>query len=372
MRSLLKRIISPKNRHVIRKYIESFDKKILPFFVKNRFLSSIYYCFFNRQFGREHQSVLQGRINYWMQLDESSQASAMLRRNIHRVEKGLIMRPRREVFGLAFIESTVSKYINCSSYNKLDKYEDKWAKDVLERYFDAVPVGANKLVDSLRQKFENYQTNKAVESDACDNKSAYSQPRQGSFSPYERGSNTPSELSYEELIVLCKQRRSVRWFKNKEVSPELINKAIVAASLAPSACNRQPFEFHVVKAANVAQDIGSIPMGTAGFSHNFQALIVVVGDLSCYPHERDRHVIYIDGSLASMQMMLAFETLGLSSCVINWPDIEQYEKRMSSRLHLASHQRPIMLMAVGYADPEGMIPFSQKKTTNQLLKEVVQ
>ena len=112
-------------------------------------------------------------------------------------------------------------------------------------------------------------------------------------------------------------------------------------------------------------------MGTAGFSHNFQSLIVVVGDLNCYPYERDRHVIYINGSIAAMQLILSLETLGLSSCVINWPDIEQYEKRMSARLGLELDQRPIMVIALGYADPQGMIPFSQKKTAKQLIKEVV-
>jgi len=31
--------------------------------------------------------------------------------------------------------------------------------------------------------------------------------------------------------------------------------------------------------------------------------------------------------LAAMQLMLAFETLGLSTCSINWPDIEIAEKK---------------------------------------------
>ncbi|CAH1543639.1 Nitroreductase [Vibrio jasicida] len=366
MRSLLKLFISQGNRAKIRALIENFDKKLVPFFAKNKVLSSLYYCFFSSEFRREHQSVLRGRMNYWKRLEQPDQASAMLRRNIHRVEKGLIMRPRRDVFGLAFIQPTVERYISCVSSEQLEANEEKWATDVLSQYFDAVAVGINPLVDELREQFNGFVEGVEVRESSSD-----TQPFNGNYSPYQRLVNTPSNIEFEQFVGLCKQRRSVRWFQDKPVPNELIENAVSAATLAPSACNRQPFEFHVVNNPKLAQEIGAIPMGTAGFSHNFQSLIVVVGDLSCYPYERDRHVIYIDGSLASMQLMLSLETLGLSSCVINWPDIEQYEKRMSKRLGLEKNERPIMVIALGYADPQGMIPFSQKKTAKQLIKEVV-
>jgi nitroreductase len=107
-------------------------------------------------------------------------------------------------------------------------------------------------------------------------------------------------------------------------------------------------------------------MGTAGYAHQIPALIVVIGDFSCFEHERDRHVPYIDGSLATMQLMLSLETLGLASCPINWPDIEHLERRMAARLHLEPFHRPIMLLALGYPDPTGGIAYSAKKTSEQI------
>jgi nitroreductase len=68
--------------------------------------------------------------------------------------------------------------------------------------------------------------------------------------------------------------------------------------------------------------------------------------------------------------MLAFETLGLSTCAINWPDTEVREKKMESFLNLDPCHRPVMLLAVGYADPEGGIPYSQKKDDKILIKEI--
>ena len=112
--------------------------------------------------------------------------------------------------------------------------------------------------------------------------------------------------------------------------------------------------------------VGAIPMGIKGFYRNIPALAVLVGKLSAYVYERDRHIIYIDGGLAAMSFMYALETLGLSSVPINWPDIEFFEKKMEALLHLDIDERPIMLIGIGYADPEGQIPFSQKKSPKLL------
>ena len=62
-------------------------------------------------------------------------------------------------------------------------------------------------------------------------------------------------------------------------------------------------------------------------------------------------LVYIDGSLAAMQLMLALESLGLSSCSINWPDVEERERQLAKILGLAYQERTVMLLAVGYADP---------------------
>jgi nitroreductase len=111
-------------------------------------------------------------------------------------------------------------------------------------------------------------------------------------------------------------------------------------------------------------------MGTKGFADNVPCTIVVSGDLSYYPTERDRHLIYIDSALAGMQLMLALETLGLSSCPINWPDLEDKEIKISNLLNLPQTIRPTMLIAVGYGANEGKIPYSQKKSANQLINYI--
>ena len=50
-----------------------------------------------------------------------------------------------------------------------------------------------------------------------------------------------------ELMETVKNRRSIRKFKNKDVENKIIEDLVEFARLAPSAKNRQPWKFVVVK-----------------------------------------------------------------------------------------------------------------------------
>ncbi|BBL87610.1 hypothetical protein VroAM7_02630 [Vibrio rotiferianus] len=349
MKSTLKKLLSNENKQKLKDTHRQLDEKLVNVFKKSRIGSSFYYFALSRKFDREHQAVLNGRAAYVDSLNSIDDSSVLLRRNTHRLEKGLIMRPRREVFAKDYILETVECYKKCLNANICSQELD-WAHDVLTDYFAAV----NTSEPTLAGAHEVFRQCNARE-----------YQRQV---PYTRLNLQKSDVSFEQLKALAVQRRSVRWYQDKPVELEKIEQAVEVATLAPSACNRQPFEFHTVIDQDFATNVAKCAMGTAGFADNIPALITVVGDLSAYPQEKDRHVIYIDGALASMQLMMALETLGLSSCPINWPDIEFYEKKLDKRLKLKSHQRPIMMIAVGYADDEGAIPFSQKKSPNKLIK----
>jgi nitroreductase len=316
----------------------------------------LYYAFVNDGFDREMRSVIEGRRKFELAQSAEGQTRSLLRRNIHRLEKGLIMRPRRPIFALDYIEETVRFFLNaCSLPQSVQPCGDelKWAEDVLTEYFSI--VGAHPLLDRLSEAFT--QRPKAEKNT--------SEP---AFKPYPRHENQNATVGYDALMELARQRRSVRWFQDKPVPRELIERAMDIARLSPSACNRQPFFFHAFDDPELLREVAELPGGTKGFAHNFPVVVAVIGELRNYYGERDRHVIYIDAALAAMSFMLAAETLGLSTCCINWPDIEEDELRADRTLKLEADQRPIFFLSVGYADTEGGIPYSQKKPLSEILK----
>ncbi|HEX5744392.1 MAG TPA: nitroreductase family protein [Candidatus Saccharimonadales bacterium] len=347
----------------IRKTYEFVNKVVLSIGSLNRITSVVYHwpAFFT--FSREQYAVLSGRRNYYRNLSKQRRTHTELRRNTHRLEKGLLMRPRRPVFARDYIGETVEFYeraVNqyCGGQDSddgsvddgvIDQYELDWAHNVLQQYFDAVKKGGDKGVDRARKQFE-----------ATDE--LYNPGSQEKKVPYTRAKAARSKASYDELLNLSLQRRSVRWFLPKKVPRDLIDKALMVGRQSPTACNRMPYEFRIFDDPEMVKKVAGIPFGAAGYAHNIPTIIVVVGKLHSYFSPRDRHVIYVDASLAVMPFMLALETLGLSSSPINWPDFEPLERKMQKTLHLADDERVIMLIAVGYADPEGMVAFSQKKS----------
>jgi len=336
----------------LKQLIHKLQKCCWPVAVKSRFLTRAYYCFFDRGFAYEQQALLKAKQTYYAKEGIQNGTSSLLRRNIHRLEKGLIMEPRRDVFALEYIQETVEVYAAASKVKDFSSSELSWAFSVLTAYFEAI-----KLPDSTVKKAR--ETFLSVESLEHDN-----------FKPYCSESRVNHDVSFDSFFALSQARRSTRWFLDEPVESEKLTKIVSVASQAPSACNRQPFEFIVVEGDSFRKKVAKLPGGTVGFSDNIPCLIAVVGDQSYYPMDRDRHVIYIDSGLASMQLMLAAETLGLSTCAINWPELEKLDEKVSKLLKLPQYKRVVMFIAVGYAKPSGGIPFSEKKSAEHLIKYI--
>ena len=266
------------------------------------------------------------------------------------------MRNRRKIFATSYIYETVKSYelevLNRAknNTNSLEITDElKWAHDVLENYFEV--VGSHSTINKSKKIFQSLSVLISNEKKRI---------------PYKRDLDTPLPVSYDNLLALSHKRRSVRWYLPKNVPRECIDQAILVATQSPSSCNRQPFEFRVFDEPDLVKKISSLPLGARDFYHNFPAVIVVIGKLRAYFSERERHVIYIDAGLASMSLLYALETLGLSSCTLNWPDIEESEKEMSALLNLDLDERVILLISVGYPDPDAMVPYSQKKELDLL------
>lgn len=295
------------------------------------------------QFFREAQTVVTGQLRYG-EAERLGLPLHELRRRTHMIEKGLVMRPRRVTFAADYIEWTV-KAANRAANLRLDCLsgsEWEWIHSTLGQYFAATADSDDVRIRRARAEY------------------VAPMAQQLARGPQPKNTGRPP-VDFESFRALAVRRTSVRWFLDEKVPRELIDQAVEVAAESPTACNRQPYRIEIIDDPQRLAKAVEIPMGTAGFGHNIPCLAVVIGDLAAFSHERDRHLIYIDAALASMSFVLALETQGLASCCINWPEIPDKERAISALLAIPSHERVIMLIAIGYADPDGMSPFSQKR-----------
>ncbi len=344
----LKKVLRPDSVRKLKQYQGQLSLAWLRALSRSALMRRIHYAFFSDAFDREARAVIGGHLQHEENQSGAESVNYFLRRAIHRIEKGLIMQPRRDVFAVDYITQTVDSYRD-SLVGTVDRDEVSWAHDVLKTYFET--TGNHPVISAARTAFQQLESPYS-----CASSLRHPETERVPFSAYM---HTPP-VDFESFTALCMRRRSVRWYQDRPVPREVIDNAVAMAVQSPSACNRQPYKFMIFDDAESVAQVSELPMGVAGFSHNFPAMIAVVGRLRAYPHVRDRHVIYIDGALAAMSFMFALETQGVASCSINWPDIPEREDAATKLLRLDADERIVMFISVGYAAEEGLVPYSQK------------
>src|SRR5690625_1399048 len=155
---------------------------VLPhYFASSPRLSSFYYFLLSNQFKREQHAVLNGKVKHLREQKSEQSNYYSLVRNTHRIEKGLLMRPRKPVFALDYIEQTTNAFLNLNGqYVEVAQY--KWFKDVLSEYFEATK--GHPKVDQLAQRF--YSAIKDKETPQTPKKSV----------PYKRIASEKPDISY--------------------------------------------------------------------------------------------------------------------------------------------------------------------------------
>jgi len=170
---------------------------------------------------------------------------------------------------------------------------------------------------------------------------------------------------YENLMKIIKQRRSIRAYREDDLSREDLNKLLEAARLAPSAGNLQAREFIVVKDANMKRQLSEAALGQFFMT---KAPIVLVGCANIGRSRRnygDRGELYAvqDVTIAAAYIQLAAESIGLSTCWIG----AFYEEKVRKLLELPLDIRAVLMLPVGYPDevPSQTIRMDIKRFTHE-------
>ncbi|MFW9996341.1 MAG: nitroreductase family protein [Candidatus Odinarchaeota archaeon] len=140
-----------------------------------------------------------------------------------------------------------------------------------------------------------------------------------------------------------KERRSIRKYKSTPVEPEKIDECLEAARWAPSASNKQPWEFLIVTDEKIREELASIHKHAKFVA---QSPVVFIPLTNPEIHPKYHHA---DTALATLQFMLQAKALELGTCwagVIN----SDFEPPIKKLLNIPDHLKVLCLVAVGYPD----------------------
>ncbi len=150
------------------------------------------------------------------------------------------------------------------------------------------------------------------------------------------------------MLKAIEQRKSVRKYLTKELTKEQLDLLVLAGSKAPSAHNRQPWEFIVVTERELLLKFTEFHK-YAQMLKEAPAAIVVLGNKEICNKEE---FIYCDCSAVTQNILLQAEHMGLGSCWCALAPDEQRSQGTSKLFNLPEHILPVALIAVGYEDGE--------------------
>jgi nitroreductase len=143
------------------------------------------------------------------------------------------------------------------------------------------------------------------------------------------------------MLDLIKRRRSIREYTNEQISDEQVRALLEAAMAAPSASNRQPWEFVVVRREDLRRKLGE--MKTWSFMCAAAPVVfVVLGNES-----RSAHWVE-DTSAATENLLLAAAGLGLGSVWVAVYPNQEHEDYVRALLNVPEELRILCLVPVGH------------------------
>jgi nitroreductase len=170
-----------------------------------------------------------------------------------------------------------------------------------------------------------------------------------------------------EFFEVVRRQRACRTFRPDGVADELVEQVLEAATFAPSAENRQPWEFVVVRDAGVRARIGDLTRqawrggGRAYAESRLSPQLLAdvdrgaEGEVSAAPvlvvvcvDARRTHETAIPASIfpAVQNLLLAANAVGLGAALTTLPTAFAVE--LGELLSLPEHVRPLAVVPIGH------------------------
>lgn len=157
-------------------------------------------------------------------------------------------------------------------------------------------------------------------------------------------------MNYISIIDSILSRRSIRKYEKKEIPPEILSQILEAGRNAPSAANKQPIHFIILKDQETKKKLST------AFSRFLKdAPVVIVGCADVKALLTGRWAV-VDTTISMQNMVITAWTLGVGSCWIG----SFNEKKTKKTLMIPDNWKVVALLTLGYPKEN---PKQRKKKT---------
>ena len=178
--------------------------------------------------------------------------------------------------------------------------------------------------------------------------SLQSQPEH--FSPF-RQETVNSQITFEQIERLIKERRSNRCFTDKPVTDDVILKLKEVANWAANSCNKQPIQIFCTADQKLAKECLTCCAGGTGFGENIPSFWCFTANVRAYVWPSEMYLPSVDTSLGAQNLFLAAQTLGITGTILSWGQhTKDDDMKLRKLLNIPEDYTIIFCAVMGYAE----------------------
>lgn len=154
-----------------------------------------------------------------------------------------------------------------------------------------------------------------------------------------------------ELKEAMLKRRSIRKYSDKEVSDSDIDYLLHLGMSGPSACNRTPWEFYVIKNEEIRKKLRKSSI----YSNIVSPLIIVVAGNTLKSLRKELTDFWIQDCAAAIEnILLAATSIELGSCWVGLLPQKKSMQKVTEILNLDTNIIPLGMVYIGYKKEEAL------------------
>ena len=288
-------------------------------------------------------------------LNDSFQRNYKVVKKYHSIEKSLSFRNRKQGSGWEAVEELVY-LLESIKDNEVLGFHEKVSINVLQKFLDVEP-GLNDNHAACRRKASELIR-----------KFNLSENKTGGVKTYGIDTLKKGILENPENFFLT--RSSVRDFSEVKVNNDDVCRAISLAQKAPSVCNRQSSHVYQIIDKNLIEKALRYQNGNTGFGHTIPCLLIITSDLRAFDTSGERYQHSIDGGMFSMSLILAFHSIGLSTCCLNWNCSGSNDLKLRKSIDIKPEHTVVMMLAVGYPRDKIKTCASERRPLSEVITQL--
>ena len=177
----------------------------------------------------------------------------------------------------------------------------------------------------------------------------------------ERGKNCDFE-------TMVKSRHSLRSASDEPIDRELFFKAVSLANFAPSACNRQPCKVYCSFDKEQNQRIEKLVPGNKSFAGEIPYYCIVTAERDFFPAGETLQW-YLNGGIYVSYLTLSLHSLGIGSCIFQWPDFYENEETLREIAGIKKSEAIMSIIGFGKYPESTKYICAQRREPEQVINE---